>query len=368
MAIPYYFKVFVETSAGSGSYTEVPYSQTLTVDYGRSQPTDDFWTGQINVSGIYPDSLPSQIKEVGTRVKLALYATGGGVINEFYGSVQALSRVYGPIPVMDTWQLNAIGDIGKLAQQQLTSTYSTTAGTKTINQVADLLTAYGISYIAGGAGDSSVSANTFDIGFYINDIVQQIMRTEQGRYIDTVFSLPRVYSRSNAVEAGNFTYFTDGTGTPSVYDTPYTSLQFLNNGEFLANTVVVEPDGLTAQTVGTEKPALSFKTLDETTTQASDLAGYINNTIGTNTVRPLSVTVLLNAQTTNYWQGTMFPGAQCTVTLRGTTYNCVIEGATITADPSSTTVTFKLSSADAYAFLRLDDALLGTLDYNKLGF
>jgi hypothetical protein len=64
----------------------------------------------------------------------------------------------------------------------------------------------------------------------------------------------------------------------------------------------------------------------------------------------------------------MFPGAQCTVTLRGTTYNCVIEGATITADPSSTTVTFKLSSADAYAFLRLDDALLGTLDYNKLGF
>lgn len=368
MAIPYVWKVYVETSAGSGSYTEVPYSQNLTIDYGRSQPTDDFWNGQVTVTGIYPDSLPSQIKQVGTRVKLSLQASGGGVVNDFYASVRALSRVYGTIPVMDTWQLSATGDIGLLAQQQLTSSYSTTAGTKTITQIGNLLTAYGISYVAGGVGGSSVSGITFDIGSYVNDIVQQIMRTEQGRIIDTVFSTPRFYSRSNAVENTNFTYFTDGTGTPSAYDTPYTALQFLNNGEFLANTVVVEPDGLTSQTSGTTKPALNFKTLDETTTQASDLAGYIKNTISSNTLRPLSVSILLNSQTANYWQYTMFPGTQCKVILRGTTYNCVIEGATISADPSNTNVTFKLSSADAYTFLRLDDSYFGILDSNKLGF
>jgi hypothetical protein len=61
-------------------------------------------------------------------------------------------------------------------------------------------------------------------------------------------------------------------------------------------------------------------------------------------------------------------GYQIGIILRGTRYQCVLEGATITATPESTRFTYYLSSAEAYSFLILDDAIYGKLDNNKLGF
>jgi hypothetical protein len=46
----------------------------------------------------------------------------------------------------------------------------------------------------------------------------------------------------------------------------------------------------------------------------------------------------------------------------------VLEGMTISANPEQTTISCNLSPATAYAFLTLDDAVLGRLDYNALGF
>jgi hypothetical protein len=55
------------------------------------------------------------------------------------------------------------------------------------------------------------------------------------------------------------------------------------------------------------------------------------------------------------------------IKLRGTTYNAVIEGMDFDADPSNWRCTLYLSSSLQNAFLRLDDAVYGKLDTNKLG-
>jgi len=367
MGAKYYWVTRVETSPGSGSYTDVSNVQGISVSYGRTQPTDDFPCGQISISGILPDALPSVMKTIGTQVLLNLVAVGGGTIAQFYGNIRSLNRTYGTVPNLDTWQCQAVGSIAQLAEQQTTSAFTTTAGANTIAAASTLLTAYSISHV-GSTGSSTVSGTTFAIGTYLNDIVQTLMRTEQGRLIDTVFSLPRLNSRSSAVDSFSFCYFADPTAPANAYNVPYTAVDFLNTGEYLANTVIVEPEGLADQTVGTAKPVLNFGTLDQTTSQAADLAGYIKNTLDSNTVRPLSVTVLIDAMTTNNWQYAIFPGAQVRLILRGTTYDCIVEGASFTASPSATQATFNLSSASAYSFLRLDDAVFGTLDNNKLGF
>jgi hypothetical protein len=61
-------------------------------------------------------------------------------------------------------------------------------------------------------------------------------------------------------------------------------------------------------------------------------------------------------------------GTQVNVTFRGTTFTCIIEGATMTATPASSRYTFYLSGADLNAYLRLNNAVFGQLDYNKLGY
>jgi hypothetical protein len=63
------------------------------------------------------------------------------------------------------------------------------------------------------------------------------------------------------------------------------------------------------------------------------------------------------------------------VELRGTTYNCIINGATVSADPSDARVQLNLFAADLSAFFVLDDNFYGVLQddgppafNNKLGF
>jgi hypothetical protein len=49
-------------------------------------------------------------------------------------------------------------------------------------------------------------------------------------------------------------------------------------------------------------------------------------------------------------------------------FSCVIEGATMSATPESSTYTYYVSGADLNAYLILDNAVFGQLDNNKLGY
>jgi hypothetical protein len=61
------------------------------------------------------------------------------------------------------------------------------------------------------------------------------------------------------------------------------------------------------------------------------------------------------------------PAAKTRISFRGTTYSAQIEGATLTANPEQTRITYYLSSADSNPFFILDNADFGVLDQNKLG-
>jgi len=62
------------------------------------------------------------------------------------------------------------------------------------------------------------------------------------------------------------------------------------------------------------------------------------------------------------------PGTQVGVTFRGTTYQCIIEGVTMSATPAGASFTYYVSGADLNAYLILNNTTFGRLDYNRLGY
>jgi hypothetical protein len=362
-----FWKVSVSQFVVGTPLYEVPNVQGVSFTYGRNQPTDDFPAATGTVNGILPDSLPALAKEIGSVVFLDLMDSSDPTtrIARYYMNVKDLSRSYGTTPNLDTWSMSIVGNISIMSERQLTSDYTTTAGNGTLAQAQNLLNTYAVANNPVGTGDSFVSATTFTKGTYVSDIVQTLLRTEQGRIVDCVFDAITLYQRSSVVSGSTYDYyFSDNPATSAL---EYTSVDFLNDGDFLANTVIVEPDGLAAVSVGTTRPTLSFATLDRTTVQATDLSQYIKETLNLNTVRPLSITYIYDAQGTPFVYP-LAPGLQVWVELRGVTYKCIVEGAVVSANPSATQVTLNLSSSEAYRFLRLDNAVFGTLDNNRLGF
>ena len=53
---------------------------------------------------------------------------------------------------------------------------------------------------------------------------------------------------------------------------------------------------------------------------------------------------------------------------RGSTYNTIIEGFDVDADPENTRITFYFSSDELNNVLLLDDTVYGLLDTGQLGF
>jgi hypothetical protein len=119
-------------------------------------------------------------------------------------------------------------------------------------------------------------------------------------------------------------------------------------------------------------------TLNASTSQATDYANYLLNNF---TAAPLAITsfsCLANAQ--NFFKlwnlatsggsleiGTCV-GAQVSVAFRGTTYQCIIEGAAFSAVPGEARYTYYVSPADQNAYLILNNATFGKLDFNRLGY
>jgi hypothetical protein len=365
MGAKYYWQTSVVDGASSVTFN----TQSISFNYGRTQPTDDFSTATLQLSGILPDSLPSAAKVVGNTLKVELKAVSGSLPFpfEYVFYLKQFSRTYGTTANLDTWSIIAHGVIGELTRSQLTADYSTTAGLTTINQASNIASTRAGITPSTTQGFSSVSGTTFTPGTYVNDVVQTLMRTEQGRMTDCFGELT-LYGRYESAGSSVFTNFDDGTTTTTLPVTKYTEVEFVNDGDYLANTVVVQPEGLAAVSTGSVQPTLSFNTLDNSTTQATGLAQYIQSTINLNTVRPLSVRILADAQTNHQWIYSLPPRNIVTLGLRSTSYNCVVEGVSFSISPSATFVTYHLSSAEAYAFLRLDNSIFGKLDSNRLGF
>jgi hypothetical protein len=61
-------------------------------------------------------------------------------------------------------------------------------------------------------------------------------------------------------------------------------------------------------------------------------------------------------------------GAQVSVAFRGTTFQCIVEGVTISATPAGSRYTYFVSGDALNDYLLLDNAVFGRLDFNRLGY
>jgi hypothetical protein len=150
--------------------------------------------------------------------------------------------------------------------------------------------------------------------------------------------------------------------------------------------VTVDPEdfaAVTATKAGAPEPLRTYQvnTLNASTAQATDYANYLLANFSDPALAISSISATAEAQLVNRLDNAQsfgtttipaqlpaYPGCQITVQFRGTDYVCIIEGVTMSATPESARFTYYVSGADLNAYLLLDNATFGRLDFNKLGY
>jgi hypothetical protein len=165
----------------------------------------------------------------------------------------------------------------------------------------------------------------------------------------------------------------------------YKNVNFGSYADNFYTQVTVDPESFAPVTVDTgtgNYRTLLMNTLNASTSQATDFANYLLANYKDQDFALLSFSCLAEAQTvfkldqiSAFYPGSgvetgfaSLPGTQVNVTFRGTVFSCVIEGASMTATPESSTYTYYVSGADLNAYLILNNAVFGRLDFNKLGY
>lgn len=152
----------------------------------------------------------------------------------------------------------------------------------------------------------------------------------------------------------------------------YTEITFDSLADNYYTQVTVDPESYAEQTVQTgTAPYRTYKvnTLNASTGQALDYANYLLSTYKDPQLQISSFRVFLDDTTTNPTFGCTDVGTAVSVKFRGTTYQCVIEGATFSGSPErGIYATYYVSGEDLNNYLLLDDAVYGRLDFNKLGY
>jgi hypothetical protein len=122
-------------------------------------------------------------------------------------------------------------------------------------------------------------------------------------------------------------------------------------------------------------PFKSFtkSTYARTVAQAADLAGYLLAQGQTEVIAPTVISCVSSSQndalldTLGGGRFIFLPLYYIDIKFRGVQFEARIEGATLTATPEQTRVTYNLSAQEANPFFILDDSNFGVLDQNKLG-
>jgi hypothetical protein len=230
-------------------------------------------------------------------------------------------------------------------------------------------------------GQSTASATT-----YTGTIANRVnlnMNTEKGqiRFVGKKAAfLPRNSISINA--AANFVASVDEGGVTILYQ----DFERRTLGQSFANTVTVQPDGLTPQT-GQDPSSFSTygtvsattSTVDATTGQALDLANWLSRVQGD----PIKVTFATSVSDTgnsvaafDNWlslvNNTSFWGLSVHYYKPGVAgiweTTAVLEGVSYSGTPDQNNTTAYFSPYDFYDIFLLDSATQGRLDVNRLGF
>lgn len=344
--------------------------QNITIQRGRVQVQDPFKAATATVQGRNLSTFPNVV--IGGTIVITA-ERGIDIFDAFVGVVSDVHVTYGQVAAMDTWTIYCEDAVARLGRSLTTSTFSWSAGittaTAAVNTASDA-TGGVVTISAIGSTSSTVSAQSLPDTNALQ-ILNQLAATEQG-YLYS--SAPNQVSFRTRAEIGAWPFrgdFTDGSLVTVNPTALFDDVVFRSQADSFYQEVVVEPEGLASQDSGTGARRYSFKSYDETTTQAQNLADYVLATLQVQTSVPSSISAISEVQTNDVALTSATQagsGVRCGLILRGTYYPLFIEGSTITATPEQARFSLNLVSAAALSFFILDSASFGVLDTNKLGF
>jgi len=367
----------VEVGATYATLTTVVANvQNVSLTYGRQRPLEAYSANTANVVLRYPTgyTTPNPLFISGTWLRVSVRRVAPGYESYrqlFVGRITDAMVQYG-IPYAggvgnaDFVTLTCEGNFAAFGRMQGES-YAMTAGTLSA-QAGQCTTQTGL-YLdtqSGFGGTQPFPATTISSTW--GDWVNKAVLTMNGRLIDVSDGVLMVNAYYKI--AGFYGNFSDTTNDTSNH--VFEQISFSSFADSFYTQVTVDPESFGEATVETGvAPFRTYlvNTLNNSTSQATDFANYLLSTYQTSTQRILSVTCSLNAQNgdmPSYGMGEI--GSTVSVTFRGTVFNCVLEGATYSGDPSQASATFYLSAQDLNNYLTLNDAVYGRLDFNKLGY
>jgi hypothetical protein len=345
---------------------------SFTVTRGRQQVQDPFRAGTATVTG--RDISQVANLEIGDTLFIRSLTYNGlaAVFNIFIGFISDIKLDYGFTSNQDTWTINAEDGLATLGRAFVTNSW--VAGDTTYTAATKAALGTGVTIANSGfPSGSTVSAQSFT-NTNLLDVINEIVTTEQGRLYAVDGDYIIFSSRASQNAFGTIVEFTDGTLSlsPGIEGGKFDNLIFRSQADSFYTKVITEPEGLAAQESGSGSRTYTVKTYDETTTQADNLADYILGTLQVSQGAPASISCLAEQQSNpNALFAAIFAPEglySVNVVLRGTRYSTLVEGSTISGNPSETRMTMNLSSPFAAGSFILDNDVLGVLDTSRLGF
>jgi hypothetical protein len=375
----------VSYSTDSVNYTALTNVQNINLTIGVQAQLDQLRANTGTIEIRYPSGYASPIAQLvqGTFIKIMNVTNPAAPYLLWVGRISDITVQYGMPYVSNVGNADfltiavegSFASLGRMAGNNYSmaagtlATQLTTCGTETglaIGWLGSSTQAGAAATIDGTWGDwlakTALSANA------------RMWNTKDNSLFDiTILSPFDLYTTQN--------YFSDVRPQPEV-SASYDQITFEGYADNYYTQVKVQPDGLATQTVtlsGATAPLRTYvvNTNNATTGQALDFANYLLNNYSTPKLALASVSCVAEAQTLDMlldkFAGVTqsfarIPGVRTRVQFRGTSYECIIEGVTMSASPQGARFTFYLSGADLNQYLILDELFYGKLDLNRLGY
>jgi hypothetical protein len=378
MAVQNYTVSYYTSATGLQPLTNVV---NINVNVGRQRQLDQYSASTAQVVIRYPTGYASPITQLvpGTIIEIKNSATN---LRNFLGKISNVQVQFdkpysGGVGNGDYLTISCEAGLAEFGRKSGQGYAMAAAKLNTQLGAASVQSGYSVS-LDSGVGDQDLSATTVN-GTWA-DFLNSAALSLNARIIDVIDSFVvelRTLFLSPFLVRDTGVNFSDTTNdaTNQVYD----GITFASYADNFYTQVTVDPEVPAAQTVTSGSApyrTYTVNTLNATTGQALDYANYLLNNYKTPQVAISSISCLANAQNTMGLDDLGVGDDKCgrqigrraTVAFRGTTFPCIIEGYTFTAQPGDARYTYYVSAADLNAYLILDNATFGKLDSNRLGY
>ena len=360
------------------SWTALTNVQNIQFSIGRQAQLDQIKSSYGSFELRYPTGYASPVTALVAGTVVRIQNTTGAAYTVWLGKIDNVTVQYG-IPYAggvgpeDYVNVTIEGAFAALGRMQGNG-YSMAAGT-IASQMTAASTQTGLSLTFDGTAAQTLAATTISSTW--GDWVNRVCQSTNSRIWDSFdyLSTAVISPFSSNVNTVNFSD-TANNATNQVYN----QINFDSLADNFYTQVTVTPESFGAATVtkvGATVPYRTYQTntLNASTLQASDYASYLLSNYDTPRFAISSFSCMAEAQSSFQLDKigasntlAFAPGTQVSVAFRGTTYQCIIEGVNVRATPAGAMFTYYVSGADLNAYLILDNATFGTLDFNKLGY